>query len=65
MNTPIHSDLLKEINDFLDRQKMSRTTFGTQAVKDPNFVSDLEEGRECRRKTLALVRGYMAERSAA
>lgn len=36
---------LAQIEAFLERQGMSATAFGSEAVKDPNFVSDLRAGR--------------------
>lgn len=39
------ASFLAQIEAFLERQGMSATAFGSEAVKDPNFVSDLRAGR--------------------
>lgn len=36
---------LVEIEAFLKRADMSATAFGVAAVRDPNFVKDLRDGR--------------------
>jgi hypothetical protein len=38
-------NFLSEVEAFLARTKMSASAFGHGAVNDPNFVSDLREGR--------------------
>jgi hypothetical protein len=43
---------LADVEAFLEQSKMKATVFGWQAVRDPNFVSDLRTGR---RPTLGLV----------
>ena len=36
---------LQQVEQFLTRTEMSATAFGREALKDPNFVSDLRDGR--------------------
>lgn len=59
MMTPTEA-LLQEIDTFLERHKVSASAFGRAAVNDPNFVSDLREGREPKFQLVARVRGFMA-----
>jgi 2,4-dienoyl-CoA reductase-like NADH-dependent reductase (Old Yellow Enzyme family) len=59
MMTPTEA-LLQEIDAFLDRHKVSASAFGRAAVNDPNFVSDLRDGREPKFQLMARVRGFMA-----
>lgn len=54
-----HKDLVAEIDAFCEAAGMSRSRFGAAAVRDPRFVFDLEDGRECRSKTLNAVRNFM------
>lgn len=59
-DTPIHQDLLTEIEAYCAAQSMSVTRFGIRAVGGPRFVHDLRQGRECRRRTLEVVRRFIA-----
>lgn len=43
--------LLRRIQDFLQRTGMSPTRFGREAMGDPRFVEDLARGRQPRRET--------------
>ena len=47
--------LLQRIDAYLRRTKTSPTRFGRDAVGDPNFVLDLRDGREPRRRTVQRV----------
>lgn len=38
--------LLTEINRFCEKNGMSPSGFGRWALKNPNFVSDLQQGEE-------------------
>jgi len=58
-------DLLAAVEAHLAKSGMSKTLFGTEAVGDPRFVSDLAAGRECRRKTVARVLQYIETGGAA
>ena len=37
---------LHDIEAFLKATKMSASAFGVEAMKDPNFVTDLRDGRK-------------------
>ncbi len=52
--------LLARVERFLSRTGMKPSTFGMVAVGDPNFVYQLREGREPRRKTVQKVIDWMA-----
>jgi len=60
MRQTYHPDLLAEIAAFCAARGLSKTAFGRDAVGDPNFVMDVESGRECRRATIARVRSFIA-----
>ena len=45
--------LLAEIEAFLARTRMARTTFGQRALNDPKLVDNLCEGRAVRSTTVA------------
>lgn len=53
--------LLDAIEAFCAETGMSRSDFGEKAVRDPNFVFDLERGRDPRRPTIARVKAFMQE----
>jgi hypothetical protein len=38
---------------------MHPTAFGTAAVNDPNFVSDLEDGRSCSLRLVSRVTNFI------
>jgi 2,4-dienoyl-CoA reductase-like NADH-dependent reductase (Old Yellow Enzyme family) len=57
--------LLTRIDAFLRRTKMSPTRFGREAVRDPNFVLNLRDGREPRRATRRRVLAYIDQADAA
>lgn len=50
--TPL-PDLLSAIEAHCAKTGMGESTFGNLALNDPNFVRNLREGREPRRKTVA------------
>jgi 2,4-dienoyl-CoA reductase-like NADH-dependent reductase (Old Yellow Enzyme family) len=52
--------LLELVERHLRCRRMTPTRFGREAVKDPNFVRDLREGREPRSATVRRVRDYIA-----
>lgn len=54
-----HDDLLAEIEAFCEARGMSRPVFGKNAVGDPRFVYDIDNGRECRRQTIRKVRHFL------
>ena len=47
--------LLQRIDAYLRSTRVSVTRFGRDAVGDPNFVLDLRDGREPRRRTVQRV----------
>lgn len=56
--------LIDEIEAFLKAHGMSATAFGTQALKDPPFVSQLRAGRDIKMSTAERVRAFMSEHAA-
>lgn len=60
METSIaHPDLLREIRLFCEARGVPKSRFGLEAVRDPSLVTQIEQGRELRRKTVMRVRQYM------
>jgi hypothetical protein len=51
--------LLDVIEAFLKRYDMPPSRFGTEALRDPNFVLDLRQGREPRRRQRERARDFM------
>ena len=51
--------LLDQIEAFLKRQGMPPSRFGTMALRDPNFVLDLRNGREPRRRQRERAQDFM------
>ena len=45
--------LRRRIELFLKRSRMSPTSFGRLALRDPRFLDDLRAGRRPRRQTIA------------
>lgn len=58
-STPIHSDLIAEIDALCAETGMARSKFGAEAMNDPAFVFELAKGRECRRSTVERVRAFI------
>lgn len=56
---PIHPELIAEILEFCEAEGLSKADFGITHMGDPNFVYDLEAGRECRRATIAKIKGVI------
>jgi hypothetical protein len=52
-------ELLRDIERFIKAQGITPTRFGREAVKDPNFVFDLRDGREPRRRVRDAAKKYM------
>lgn len=63
-HTPPHIALTAEVLAFCEAKRMTKTTFGIEAVGDPRFVSDLEAGREPRWSTIQKVRDFMEKADA-
>ncbi|MBK8467809.1 MAG: hypothetical protein IPL32_18515 [Chloracidobacterium sp.] len=51
--------LLADIEAFLASTGMKHTAFGSQALKDPAFVTRLREGKDVRTDTIERVRSFM------
>lgn len=51
--------LLVEIENFLDASGMSPTAFGSEALNDPPFVSQLRQGRDVKVSTVDRVRAFI------
>lgn len=54
-----HIDLRAMIDAYRAKTGMAATAFGIDAVGDPSLISDLDNGRELRRATVARVLEYM------
>lgn len=50
----------KTVEQFIEEKQISETAFGILALKQPNFVFQLKEGRECREATQEKVLEFMA-----
>jgi hypothetical protein len=55
--------LLDEVIAHITATGMTKTAFGEQAVSDPRFVFDLENGREPRNRTARRVREFIRSQS--
>jgi len=53
--------LLESVERFLADSGMEPTTFGEKAMNDGNFVRDLRNGREVRRRTREKVERFIKE----
>ena len=59
MENVADKQLLEQIEAFLIRNGMNKTTFGKGAMNDPAFVDTVRNGRELRRKTKMRVYAFM------
>lgn len=50
-----HTDLLKSIERYCEKQNIEETTFGRKAVNDGKLVSRLREGRTITLETLSYI----------
>lgn len=50
----------KKVEDFIKQTGISETAFGTLALKQPLFVFQLKDGRECREATQKKVLDFIA-----
>jgi hypothetical protein len=48
-----------QIEDFIQRVGITPTTFGRMALGDPNFISQLRNGRLCSLKTAEKICAFM------
>lgn len=51
--------LLRKIEAFLRRNRMTPTRFGREAVRDPRLVFDLRSGREPTSRTVCRIEHFM------
>ncbi|MFQ5533473.1 MAG: COG4223 family protein [Sphingomonadales bacterium] len=54
------NEFREQVEAFLKRHQFGAATLGSQALKDPKFVSDLRRGRSPSLKTIDRVRAWMA-----
>jgi 2,4-dienoyl-CoA reductase-like NADH-dependent reductase (Old Yellow Enzyme family) len=54
--------LIEQIEAYLRRTKTTPTRFGREALGDPNFVFNLLDGREPRKKTVRKVLAFIGSR---
>jgi hypothetical protein len=59
-----HPDLLSDILAFCAKRGMKRSAFGLEAIKDRSLVTQIEAGRELRRKTVNRIREYIDQSEA-
>lgn len=52
--------LVSDIDRYREENDISKTAFGSWAVKDPNLLRDLEAGRDLRWSTIKKIRAKMA-----
>jgi 2,4-dienoyl-CoA reductase-like NADH-dependent reductase (Old Yellow Enzyme family) len=57
--------LLRRIEAYLKRSRVSATRFGREALRDPQLVHDLRCGRTVRGATRRRIEAYLAAREAA
>ena len=62
---PAVVELLTEIEAYRALSGTTRTVFGLEAVRDGNFISRLEGGRNPRFVTIERVRSHIARRTKA
>lgn len=60
-----HVDLLRRIELYLRRHKLTPTRFGREVMGDPHFVKNLRSGRKMREKTVELVAAWLDSRDRA
>lgn len=51
--------ILDRIEAYLRQRRMSPTRFGREAVRDPNLVPQLRDGRELRARTAQRLHDYL------
>ena len=53
------NEFIKEIEDFLSKSRMSATTLGLKATKNPNFVFRIRNGSQCLDRTKEKVLNFI------
>jgi predicted transcriptional regulator len=56
---PTISDLIKVIDDFIERHDITPTNFGILSIGDPNLYRHLQNGRNPRFATLDRIHSFM------
>ena len=51
--------LIRQIEAYMRRTRVSPSRFGREALGDPNFVTNLREGREPRPATVERVMAFI------
>lgn len=61
METPTtpHPELLRDILAFCEKRGIPKSVFGREAVRDASLVTQIQNGRELRRRTIERVRAFM------
>ena len=62
MKTPVHPELIADIEAFCASRGMAETRFGSESIGDPSLLARLRTGRELRVATLKRVRDFMVAR---
>jgi hypothetical protein len=62
MDVPSHADVVAQIDAFLDRQDMAPSRLGRDALGEPQFVSEVREGRMPGFRTLRKLSEFMRRR---
>lgn len=65
MNVPSHAELVELIDAFIARHAMAPSTFGREALNEPQFVLQVRAGRNPGLSTLGKLRDFMRERDEA
>jgi 2,4-dienoyl-CoA reductase-like NADH-dependent reductase (Old Yellow Enzyme family) len=57
--------LLERVEAYLRATRMPPTRFGREALRDPNFVFNLREGRKLRPSTSRRLEAFLSARESA
>ena len=60
----MYTTLLRRIESYLKKTRTAPTRFGREAVRDPQLVFDLRNGRQARRLTEARIHSYLDRQEA-
>ena len=60
----MYTTLLRRIENYLKKTRTAPTRFGREAVRDPQLVFDLRNGRRTRRLTEARIHSYLDRQEA-
>ena len=63
--SPILTELLAEIDNFLAARDLSESKFGLAVMGDKHFVRELRKGRDCQASTIDRVRQFIDDHRAA